>query len=329
LLVAYVIIFSTVLFLAFNSIFVLKLLQQLELETTGKPKTMTSLITIPYYVTISLPIIIIWASLDFVFTVIQAIISSFRSSDKTEEANLESFARTLSGNTGDVTFLMALLGLIKKSLRMVAFLCLTALIWEEKNPFSALSNALRSFSNHPKEFTKRFVVSWAVIACIAIPPGIIFILSSKLRISFPDWVWVGVIIYSGIAWSFMIYSEIILMASLYMWHMKWKKMNETRKKAGKEPIEFSDVPPPKFADNIRDLYLIRNPLPIQYTVHEGDNLGELSEEFYGDDKYWRLIAEANNLKHGSHDLEVYSNIIIPEIDCKSGIITNINIEKNI
>jgi nucleoid-associated protein YgaU len=62
---------------------------------------------------------------------------------------------------------------------------------------------------------------------------------------------------------------------------------------------------------------VRPPAPAQktHTVAAGDTLSGLSEKYYGSERYWQKIYEANNSKLASPDaLKVGMTLTIPEIE---------------
>ncbi len=88
---------------------------------------------------------------------------------------------------------------------------------------------------------------------IFLPVGILFYISGKFKLDLPDWLWVISIIYIGIAWSFSIYIEQMLMAELYLWHLKWEKEVNRALAQGKPVPTLEEVKPPSILDGIPDL----------------------------------------------------------------------------
>lgn len=260
LLIVYLIILGWNAFIAANSIYILLNLKQL--ETSGRVRPAIALGQTPYYFIISFPIILIWSTLDFVITTLDSLLRR-KNDDEDEAATMENFAQTLSGfeenqSIGIMT-LRILLQMMAKALRMVSMLSLTAVVWREFGPFWSMGQALTIVKRHPGAFAKRFLLSWAVIFFIVLPPGLVCWVASKTHLHLPDGVWLGVIVYSGVAWSLMIYSEIILMAGLYMWNLKWLQVNRQRREEGKRPIwSIIDVKQPSFCDDVPDLLVRRN-----------------------------------------------------------------------
>lgn len=60
---------------------------------------------------------------------------------------------------------------------------------------------------------------------------------------------------------------------------------------------------PKFERRSTDLYVFSR---------EGDRLDLISQEFYGDPRYWWVIAEANNIGKGSFAVEAGLQLRIPK-----------------
>lgn len=50
-----------------------------------------------------------------------------------------------------------------------------------------------------------------------------------------------------------------------------------------------------------------------HTVRDYDNLSDISFDYYGNSKYWWIIADINNIDN-PFELLVNSNLIIPDLD---------------
>jgi hypothetical protein len=142
---------------------------------------------------------------------------------------------------------------MRKCIRMISFLALASLVWEGTHAFRALGNAIRAIEMNPKSFIARYALSWAVVFFLFFPPGVVCFISAKFDVDLPGWAWLGVIIYSGVAWSVMIYSEVMLMAGFYAWQLKWTKENRARRDAGQPEVHISEVSRPSFTDETLDL----------------------------------------------------------------------------
>jgi len=77
---------------------------------------------------------------------------------------------------------------------------------------------------------------------------------------FPPEVWVGVIIYIGLAWSLSMYLEQMFMANLYNLQMNWVKIAAIAKANGEKVLEFHQMPLSKLID-FPDLKISQEPAP--------------------------------------------------------------------
>jgi hypothetical protein len=73
-------------------------------------------------------------------------------------------------------------------------------------------------------------------------------------INFPEWVWVAVIIYSGLAWSFCMYLEQMFTAQLYLWHLKWEESVLEAKKRNQPLPLFKDTEQPALLAKVPNLF---------------------------------------------------------------------------
>ncbi|MCX6262064.1 MAG: hypothetical protein NTY95_14745 [Bacteroidia bacterium] len=233
---------------------VLELIQQL--ETGGKlslggafqetlSKDITKVLTLAF----------IWAILWFILTIIEAILS--KEKEGNEEFDAENVAKTLA-DYREFSFSRALIEAFEKGIRMIIFLILPAVAWEDLSFTDAIKKGLRVLRTHLAEFASGYALTYGAAILVFIPPIIIAKLGSGQDghlplINFPDSVWVGVIIYIGVAWSFCMYLEQMFTANLYLWHLKWERQVELAKKQGHSLPDFKEIKQPSLLDNIPDL----------------------------------------------------------------------------
>jgi hypothetical protein len=233
---------------------VLELIQQLE---TGKELDLNGAFqeTINKNMIKILPIALIWAVIWFILTVIEALLS--KKKEKKEDFSAENAAKTLAGY-GGFSLSEAFFNALEKGIRMVVFLILPAVAWEDLGFFAAIKKGFGVLKAHLAEFASGYALTYLAAAIVFLPPAIIFELGTGKRgnpplINFPDPVWTAVIIYIGLAWSFCMYLEQMFTAGLYLWHLKWEKKMESAKKQNQPLPEFKDVEPPSILDDIPDL----------------------------------------------------------------------------
>lgn len=244
-----ILIFSLI--LSISCLMLLELVRQIE---TGSKLNIFSAAssTIPNTVK-ALPITIAWAAIWFVITVIEMLLRR-RSDDDDEDAefNAENVAKTVAGFE-EFSLSAAFFEALRKGVRMIAFLIYPAIAWEKKDVSSSVKKGMAVAKTHKAEFATGFVLTDLAAAVVFLPPAIIFILSGKFDVEFPEWVWFATIIYCGFAWSFSMLLEQLFTAELYLWHLLWEKDCEIAQQNGDEPPKLENVKRPSIMDNIPDL----------------------------------------------------------------------------
>jgi hypothetical protein len=195
-----------------------------------------------------LPLSIVWATIWFVLTVIEAFLSKKKESND-DNLTAQNAAATIA-NYREPSFSAAFIDALKKGVRMVMFLIMPAIAWENLGFLAATKKGLSVLRAHLGDFGSGYALTYAAAAIVFLPPGIIFELGTGRHgnpplIHFPDSVWVGTIIYVGLAWSFSIYLEQMFMAQLYLWHMKWESKVEIAKEEHQPLPEFHSVGRPE------------------------------------------------------------------------------------
>jgi hypothetical protein len=195
-----------------------------------------------------LPLSIVWATIWFVLTVIEAFLSKKKESNDDNTLTAQNAAATIA-NYREFSFSAAFIDALKKGVRMVMFLIMPAIAWENLGFLAATKKGLSVLRTHLGDFGSGYALTYAAAAIVFLP-GIIFELGTGRHgnpplIHFPDSVWVGTIIYVGLAWSFCIYLEQMFMAQLYLWHMKWESKVEIAKEEHQPLPEFHSVGRPE------------------------------------------------------------------------------------
>ncbi len=111
---------------------------------------------------------------------------------------------------------------LKKLVRMLTFMALPAVAWENKGPFSAFIRSLKIYNRHRTQFLLSYTLTFTAFIVMAVPLIILFVLH-LLGVALPAFIIPVVIIYIGFIWSLNIYLEQIGVGLLYLWHMKWEK----------------------------------------------------------------------------------------------------------
>jgi hypothetical protein len=231
-----IICFAIVYSLVLSCLFLLELIQQLE---SGKKLSLPrAVIDVMKQSAIkSLPIAFVWAILWFILL----LFTPKKRNNGNTQASLSDAAETLSGANSPFNIGIELL---KKLLRMFFFLTLPAIAWEGKGPITGFKQAFRIVKKHPVQFLSTYSITLAAATLIALPL-IPYYIAAEAEIVLPMWVYLVVIIYSGIVWTTEIYLEQMSLALLYMWHLKWEYYGLTS--------DLSDVTRPSLLDDVHEL----------------------------------------------------------------------------
>ncbi len=204
-----------------------------------------------------LPVAIIWAFLWFLLSVISLLLGK-KDKDSDEELTAQSAAEALAGYES-FSFSKAFIDALKKGIRMIVFLIMPAIAWENLGAFDAIKKGVAVFRARLKQFSIGYLLTYAASALVFLPAGVMFILGSKDKhggdplIVFSDEAWMMLIFYIGFAWSFSMYLEQMFTASLYMWHLKWESLCKEAKIKGYALPEFHDVQPPQILKTLPEL----------------------------------------------------------------------------
>lgn len=199
----------------------------------------------------ALPVVVIWAIIWFVLSLLEAIFSRAKD-NKSEEFTAENAAKTLAGY-GRFSLSRAFFSALKKGVRMLVFLVLPAIAWERKGFSPAIKRGLGIAKIHRGVFVSGFLITGMAAFIIFLPPGILFYISAKFEVSFPDELWYGVMLYCAFGWSYVMFLEQMFVAELYLWHLIWERDLEEAEADGKEPPKLEDSKRPSVMDGIADM----------------------------------------------------------------------------
>lgn len=199
------------------------------------------------------PIVIVWTIIWFILLVIQAALSK-KKGEKSEKESFtaENAAKTLAG-AGKFSLSAAFFRALQKGVRMIIFLILPAIAWENLGFTKAVKKGLAVFRTHLTEFATGFVLTGLAEAIIFLPPALLFTISGKAEITLPDYVWYLTIVYIAFAWSYTIYLEQMFTAYLYLWHIKWEREANKARKENKATPSMREVSRPSVLDDVNDL----------------------------------------------------------------------------
>jgi len=249
-LFVFVIILFFALLLGFSCSIVLELIQQAE---SGQKMSLRKAFshTLFHNLLKIIPIVIIWTIIWFLLLLLQVIFAKAKSKERSS-LTAENAAKTLAGYR-DFSVSRAFFEALEKGVRMVVFLILPAIAWENLSFEKAIKKGIGVFKVHLLEFVAGFILTWAAAAIIFIPPALLFYISEEFEMPLPTFVWMITIIYIAFAWSFSVYLEQMFCAELYLWHLKWEKQIEEEKKLGKPLSKLGDVKRPSILDEVPEL----------------------------------------------------------------------------
>lgn len=249
-LIVFGIIFIFAFLLSFSCSVLLELIQQLE---SGQRMSVVSAFkdTLTHNITKILPIVLVWTIIWFLLLVIQALLSKSGKKEK-ESFSAENAAKTLAGYQ-KFSLSKAFFKALEKGVRMVVFLILPPIAWENLSFWKSVKKGIAVFKSNLSTFVTGFVLTELAAAIIVLPPALLFYISDEIEISFPDWVWVITIIYIAFAWSYSIYLEQMFSAELYLWHRRWEKEVVKAQAENRSIPTLNDIPRPSVLDEVNDL----------------------------------------------------------------------------
>jgi len=188
----------------------------------------------------------IWAIIWLFLTILEIIVKK-NSNSSSSKPNYEWVAKTLWWNGSAFSWLGLWLDALKDILKLAVFLSIPAILWENKKTFWAIKTWWKIIWRHPVEFMWIYGSMFLIILFMVLPIAIIFTLSNSW-IHFPDWIWMLVIIYEGIVWTFSIYMEQMSTTLLYLWDMKWEHVN-SKIENEKEKVPLNEIEKPSLLDD--------------------------------------------------------------------------------
>lgn len=249
-LIVFGVVFVFAFLLSFSCSMLLELIQQLE---SGQKMSVAKALgyTLSHNTIRILPIVFVWTIIWFILLVIQALLSKDKRRGK-ESFSAENAAKTLAGY-GSFSLSRAFFEALQKGVRMVVFLILPGIAWENLSFWQSVKKGLAVFRTNLSAFVTGFVFTEFAATIIFLPPALLFYISDKMEATFPDWVWVITIIYIAFGWSYSIYLEQMFTAELYLWNHKWEKEVAKAQREGRPIPTLNQVPRPSILDDVHEL----------------------------------------------------------------------------
>ena len=251
-LVAFGVILFFALLLTFSCSVLLELIQQLE---SGRELSLTVAMinSLNKSLLRSLPIVLIWSILWFILIIIQAFLSKKADQNNSnEEFSAENITKTLSGFER-MTFPRVLFKTLGKGMRMVIFLILPAIVWDNLSFKKAIKKGYKVFETHLSAFATGLVLTEVAAFIVFFPSAVILQIASESVAPFPEWVWLIVILYIAFAWSYSMYLEQMFSAELYLWNRKWEKEVNLAGQENRAIPALGDVDRPSLLDEDYEL----------------------------------------------------------------------------
>lgn len=227
----------------------LELIKQIETKTPRSQLKAWSVGT--FNVLVALPIVVSWATLWLMISVLEAIFRKAKG-DEDAEMTARNVAKTLAGFE-EFSFTRAFFSTLKRGVRMTAFMMYPAIAWERMGTLRSVKRGFGVMKAHKGVFVAGFALTGFATAMVFFPPALLFAFSAKAEISLPDAVWFWTMIYCAFAWSFCLFLEQMFVAEFYLWHLIWERKVGEAEAAGTPPPRLEDVHRPSVTDNYPDM----------------------------------------------------------------------------
>jgi len=229
------------------------LLELLEQKETGKELNLYKSIKDTFSKNIShiVAIAIIWSFVWFILVVLEALLRN-DDKDNDDEESAENIAKTLAG-ADSFSWTSFSFDVIKKGIRMCVFLIIPGVAWENLGIRDSFKRGFSVLKDRRVEFITGFSLSLGIEFIIFLPPAIMFYLSAKVGMEFPESAWYICILYVGLAWSYSIYLEQMFAAELYLWQMQYEKEVKIASEKGLAKPKFDEIRRPSIIDEVPDL----------------------------------------------------------------------------
>lgn len=249
--IIFLILFSVCFIFSFSALIMLEMIQQI--ETNNKISFIGAFIEVIKKDLIkAFPIMLIWAILLLVFTILEVLLSKHKKITP-KELSYENAARTL-GEGEEVSFLNLSFGLITSGVRLIVFFIYPAIAWEDETTINSIKKGFYLIKNNLSKFFTGFFSIELIAIIIFLPVGLLFYFVDKTNMSLPNYVWLITILYIGFACSIYLYLQQVFAALLYMWNIKWlKKVNEIKQEKWAALPKLEDIPMPSILNDEPDL----------------------------------------------------------------------------
>lgn len=237
------------------------LLELIQQKETGKPFNLFKSLgeTFRKNFKAILILTLIWAVIWFVLTLIEAFLKKNKKS-KTTSLTADDITSSIAHSnkftnidgTTDTSGISFSFSALKKGLRMIVFLIMPAIAWEDLNFKESYKRGVGILKIRATELIAGYTLSSVISAIVIIPPVLFFFILKFIPGNPPSWCYFIIMIYFSLSTSFSIYLEQMFTAELFMWQMKWEHEVRKAEQEGRMPPAFNEVEKPIILDNFPD-----------------------------------------------------------------------------
>lgn len=211
-----------------------------------------------------LPILIVWSvlwiaatSIELIFSRVRKVYKTYRdvTSTNIKEEVEDEVDMAINFLKGDIKFTPSVLFIevLKRGLRMIVFLILPAIAWDNLDFYDATKKAFKIITSEFLTFASGFLTTGIVILFIFLPPAIALYLQWTGNIQMKPFNYFVMAVYVLFALSYAMYIEQMFMAQIYLWYRKWEEIALKSVEKGYRIPPIEDIPVPSILDNINDL----------------------------------------------------------------------------
>ena len=169
------------------------------------------------------PILLVWAVVWFLLAVLEALFSKKKEKLGSTKLTARSAVGTLLGDGSSFSLSGVFFHALSKGIRMIVFLILPAIAWEDLGPVNAFRKGLYILGEVKKEFMVAYGMSGIFALTVMAVPGVIYYVDQKLTLNLPEPFWAAILIYMAFASSFSLMIEQLYVAKLYSRYMNGRK----------------------------------------------------------------------------------------------------------
>lgn len=239
--IAVTLLFSTL--LTFSCSLLLEFIQQI--RTGDRPNLIKALSdTLGKNFLRFLPLTVVWSVIWFLLMLLSALLSPRQKRNRLDIYSARNAAISLTGLNDGFVPAQAAVGALGKGIRMIVFLIMPAIAWENLGFVAAVKKGLHILKVSHHRFIKSYLITIGVSALLFAPVFISIPFAYYDYLVLPDWGWWAIILYLGFAWSYSIYIEQLYGANLYLQYLAWEKQLQAAKDTGGAYPALNTVPAP-------------------------------------------------------------------------------------